>query len=88
MKLAEEGRIDLDAPVNNYLKRIQINEKDINESVRIRHLLTHTEGFTQKSIGGKTLDYTKLEDLGSFVKRTMPKRFTKPGIMVTYGNIW
>ena len=86
MKLAEEGKIDLDAPVNNYLKRIRINDKGSNEPVRVRHLLTHTEGFTQKSIGGKTLDYTKLEDLGSFVKRTMPKRFTEPGIMITYGN--
>ena len=86
MKLAEEGKIDLDAPVNNYLKRIKISETGYDEPVRIRHLLTHTEGFTQKSIGGKTLDYTKLEDLGSFVKRTMPKRFTEPDMMVTYGN--
>ena len=86
MKLAEEGRIDLDAPVNKYLKRFQISDKGYGEPVRIRHLLTHTEGFTQKSIGGKTLDYTKLEDLGSFVKRTMPKRFIEPGTIITYGN--
>ena len=86
MKLAEEGKIDLDAPVNDYLKRFKISDKGYKEPVRVRHLLTHTEGFTQKSIGGKTLDYTELQDLGRFVERTMPKRFIEPGVMITYGN--
>ncbi|MCP1224456.1 serine hydrolase [Sebaldella sp. S0638] len=86
MKLAEEGKIDLDAPVNDYLKRFKISDKGYKEPVRVRHLLTHTEGFTQKSIGGKTLDYTKLQDLGRFVERTMPKRFIEPGVIITYGN--
>jgi CubicO group peptidase (beta-lactamase class C family) len=47
MKLAEEGRIDLDAPVSRYLTRWQLpaSEHDHDE-VTIRRLLAHDAGLT------------------------------------------
>lgn len=47
MRLAEEGKVDLDAPANRYLKRWQIRSTkfDPNE-VTIRRLLSHTAGLT------------------------------------------
>ncbi len=55
MRLVEEGRLDLDAPANRYLKRWQIesSEYDAGE-VTIRRLLSHTSGL---SIHGY-LDYS------------------------------
>ncbi len=47
MRLVEQGRVGLDAPANQYLKRWQIpsNEFDAN-TITVRHLLSHTSGLT------------------------------------------
>ncbi len=42
MKLYDEGRIDLEAPVAQYVPEFGANGK---ESVTVRHLLTHTSGL-------------------------------------------
>lgn len=46
MKLVEQGRVELDAPINRYLKRYQVasNEFDADQ-VTIRRLLSHTSGL-------------------------------------------
>ncbi|HEX2421158.1 MAG TPA: serine hydrolase domain-containing protein [Acidimicrobiia bacterium] len=46
MKLVEQGAIDLDGPVNDYLDRLQI-ESDIYDpsAVTVRRLLSHTSGL-------------------------------------------
>lgn len=47
MTLAEQGRIDLDAPVSRYLTRWRLPEgKFDNEQVTVRRLLSHTAGLT------------------------------------------
>lgn len=53
MQLVEQGKIDLDTPIENYLpeiNQIQILNKDLTVKPRsipitMRHLLTHTSGF-------------------------------------------
>ena len=45
--LVDEGRIDLDAPVSNYLTRWNLPESDYDaEQVTVRRLLSHTGGLT------------------------------------------
>ena len=47
MKLVELGKINLDTPVNKYLKRWQLPpSKFDNEQVTVRKLLSHTAGLT------------------------------------------
>jgi CubicO group peptidase (beta-lactamase class C family) len=47
MTLAEQGRIDLDAPVSRYLTRWHLPESEFdNEQVTVRRLLSHTAGLT------------------------------------------
>lgn len=47
LKLAEEGRIDLDAPVSRYLTRWQLPASEYdNDEVTIRRLLAHNAGLT------------------------------------------
>ncbi len=47
MKLVELGKIDLDTPVNRYLKRWQLPPSEFdNEQVTVRRLLSHTAGLT------------------------------------------
>jgi CubicO group peptidase (beta-lactamase class C family) len=47
MKLVEAGKLDLDAPVSNYLTRWQLPPSEFNnEEVTVRRLLSHTAGLT------------------------------------------
>jgi CubicO group peptidase (beta-lactamase class C family) len=47
MKLVEDGRLDLDAPVNKILKRWQLPPGSFNnDEVTVRRLLSHTAGLT------------------------------------------
>lgn len=47
LRLAEEGRIDLDAPVSRYTKRWQLPDGPFDETqVTVRRLLSHTAGLT------------------------------------------
>jgi CubicO group peptidase (beta-lactamase class C family) len=47
MKLVEDGKLNLDAPVSRYLTRWQLPPSEFNnEEVTIRRLLSHTAGLT------------------------------------------
>ncbi|RYE64761.1 MAG: class A beta-lactamase-related serine hydrolase [Oxalobacteraceae bacterium] len=46
MTLVEEGRLDLDAPVSNYLTRWRLPPSSYNDQVTVRRILSHTAGFT------------------------------------------
>jgi len=47
LKLAADGRLDLDAPVSRYLTRWQLPESEFGtEGVTARRLLSHTSGLT------------------------------------------
>jgi CubicO group peptidase (beta-lactamase class C family) len=45
MKLVEDGKVDLDAPVKKYLEDFQLQDKEVTEKVTVRHLLTHMGGW-------------------------------------------
>lgn len=45
MRLVEQGRLSLDAPVSDYLPKFRlVNVRDITE-IKLRHLLTHSTGL-------------------------------------------
>jgi len=45
MRLVEDGRMDLDAPVRRYLPDFAVGDDETSRNVRIWHLLTHTPGW-------------------------------------------
>jgi CubicO group peptidase (beta-lactamase class C family) len=45
MQLADEGRLDIDAPVVNVLPELQLSDPEVTRTVTVRHLLTHTSGI-------------------------------------------
>ncbi len=50
MRLVEAGKVDLDAPVNRYLKRWQIRSTKFDPNdVTPRRLVSHTAGLTDWS---------------------------------------
>jgi len=53
MKLAEQGRLDLDAPVENYLRRWRLPPSEFDHSmVTVRRLLSHTAGTSLPGFKG------------------------------------
>jgi CubicO group peptidase (beta-lactamase class C family) len=54
LKLVEEGKIDLDTDVNNYLKdwKVETNKFTREKPVTLRGLLTHTAGLTVHGFRG------------------------------------
>ena len=45
MQLAEQGKVDLDAPVRKYIKDFKLRNKAVAEKVTVRQLLTHMGGW-------------------------------------------
>ena len=50
MQLAEQGKVDLNADVNTYLKEVQI-PATFPEPITLAHLMTHTSGFEDTTTG-------------------------------------
>ncbi len=45
MMLAEDGQLDLDAPIRTYLPGFRVHDAEASEKATIQHLLTHTSGW-------------------------------------------
>jgi CubicO group peptidase (beta-lactamase class C family) len=93
LRLVEEGLLELDAPVNDYLKRWKIPENDFTREhpVTLKHLLTHTAGLTVHGFPGYALTDeipTTLEVLdGAGPANTPPIRVdTIPGSIWRYSG--
>jgi CubicO group peptidase (beta-lactamase class C family) len=46
MRLVEEGKIDLDAPVRTYLPDLRLKDEGVAGAVTVRQLMNHTAGWT------------------------------------------
>jgi len=85
MQLFEQGKIDLNADINTYLKDFKIPDT-YPEPVTMTHLLTHTSGFEDfiSEIGARRAE--ELVPLGEFLERKMPARVLPPGKLTSYSN--
>jgi CubicO group peptidase (beta-lactamase class C family) len=83
MRLVEQGRLDLEAPVQRYLPEFRVKDPDATRDVAIWHLLTHTPGWE----GQLTPDDRGNESLSSFVRSQgeLPQ-LAPPGKVWSYNN--
>ncbi|RIK30634.1 MAG: penicillin-binding protein [Anaerolineae bacterium] len=58
MALAEQGKVNLDAPVRKYIKDFKLRDESVAKKVTVRHLLTHTGGW----VGDYFNDFGNRED--------------------------
>lgn len=85
MQLVEDGMIDLNQNINEYLNDFQIDQFD-GSPITSRHLLTHTAGFEIREIG---LTYTNPADaipLEEFISKKLPTQVRPPGLISSYSN--
>ena len=87
MELVEQGKLDLKADVNQYLKSFQIDNKNF-PPITLHHLLTHTDGFDVAwTIGAATHCNSAMPSLGEFLSQNLPKRVRQPGELYVYGDV-
>ena len=84
LQLADEGRVELDAPVRRYLPGFRVADETAAAAITVRHLLTHTAGF-----GGDVFTDTGRNDdaVALYVAGLagVAQDFT-PGAMWSYNN--
>ncbi len=87
MQLAEEGKLDLDADVNIYLKDFRI-PATYPQPITLKNLMTHTPGFEDLATGGRLFvrNGTDIIPLGEYLQERMPARVRPPGEVTAYSN--
>jgi CubicO group peptidase (beta-lactamase class C family) len=85
MSLIEEGLLDLDAPVSDYLSRWELPESSFNlDDVTARRLLSHTAGLTDELGFG---DYQPDEAIPALEESLRNPRASRgPGIEIAMGR--
>ncbi|RKS09169.1 CubicO group peptidase (beta-lactamase class C family) [Nocardiopsis sp. Huas11] len=83
MRLVEEGELDLDTDVQEYLDFTVPTSFD--EPLTLRHLLTHTAGFEER-IDGLILPEDADADLRDHLVTDPPEQVYAPGTVPAYSN--
>jgi CubicO group peptidase (beta-lactamase class C family) len=85
MQQYEEGKLDLDADVNKYLKGVQI-PATFEEPVTLKHLMAHTPGFDDGVVGLFAHKAEDVRPLAEVLREQMPSRVRPPGVLPSYSN--
>jgi CubicO group peptidase (beta-lactamase class C family) len=84
MQLEEQGKLDLDTDVNQYLD-FKIAPA-FGKPITLRNLMTHTGGFEEESNDVIITDPKQAVTLRDFLIANQPKRIFPPGVIPAYSN--
>jgi CubicO group peptidase (beta-lactamase class C family) len=86
MQLYEQGKVDLDTDVNQYLKTLKIPDT-FPQPITIRHLMAHTSGLAELIvIGTNRKDADSMLPLREVLAKDFPDRIRPPGEISSYSN--
>jgi CubicO group peptidase (beta-lactamase class C family) len=85
MQLVEQGKIDLDEDINNYLTTFQIPPYE-GKPVTMANLMTHSAGFEDYVVGLFAKDEESLSPLGKILAEQIPARVRPPSLHSSYSN--
>ena len=87
LQLYEEGKIDLDTNVNDYINPYKISNM-YNEPVTCRNLLTHSSGLDEESeLNLSTTDANSIKSQEYYFDNHPLKVITEPNTICRYSNI-
>src|SRR5438309_1605221 len=84
MQLVEQGKLDLDRDVNEYLDFAI--PKTYPEPITLRQLLTHTSGFEETLKNLFVAHESDMKPLRTYLANQMPARIFPPGKVPSYSN--
>ncbi|MEM7000167.1 MAG: serine hydrolase domain-containing protein [Pseudomonadota bacterium] len=85
MQLYEQGKLDLDADIQQYLPNLDI-PATFAEPIRVQDLFTHTAGFDERLVGLFSRDPADAIALQDILARELPARLRPPGEVSAYSN--
>ncbi len=84
MKLVEESRVDLRAPVRTYLPDFRVRDEATSREVSLWHLVTHTPGW-EGQLSTRDLGAEALADFATNTMATLPQ-LAPAGAVWSYNN--
>ena len=84
MQQVQEGKIDLDADINQYLD-FKIPPRK-GQPITMRQVMTHTAGFEEAVKDLISYDPNAVQSLGGYLKRWVPERIFDAGTTPAYSN--
>jgi CubicO group peptidase (beta-lactamase class C family) len=84
MALVDEGKLDLDTPVVEYLPELKLADERALEALTMRHLLSHTGGFFGDEFSDHGLGDDALEK--AIAAYSALRQYTAPGASWAYCN--
>ena len=86
MKLYEDGKIDLNENVNNYIKPFSV-ENSYSQPVTCANLLTHASGVDEESeLDVGTFNKDDIKSQQYFISKHLPKVVREPNTVSRYSN--
>ncbi|WP_191621129.1 serine hydrolase domain-containing protein [Marinihelvus fidelis] len=86
MQLVEQGKLDLDTDVNEYLDSVEIPDT-FDEPITLRHIMTHTAGFEDGALGYLIIDDPeRAVPLKEAMSKYRQERVNPPGKQTAYSN--
>lgn len=91
MQLAEQGEVDLDTDINEYLdfeigSTVKAGGEVEAEPITLHHLMTHTPGLEDYADSVFRLSAEQLLPLDEYVRQYLPTRIFPPGEVTAYSN--
>ncbi len=69
MQLVEQGKLELDAPVQRYLPWFQVANPEASSTITVRHLLNHTSGLSERGDPHASAYTSSLEEQGRLLSQ-------------------
>lgn len=82
--LVDQGKLDWDKPVHNYVPSIEFYNNDLNNSVTIRDMLSHRTGISRHDLIWYKSDFSR-KDLFERLKYLEPSQSLRQGFL--YNNL-
>jgi CubicO group peptidase (beta-lactamase class C family) len=87
MQLVEEGKLDLDADINTYLKGTGVQvPAAFGKPITLKNLMTHTPGLEDRPIGLFSHTSAEMRPLAEVLQKDLPARVRPPGVLASYSN--
>ncbi|MFV0363152.1 MAG: serine hydrolase domain-containing protein [Suipraeoptans sp.] len=86
MQLHEQGKIDIDANINEYLPENFLTKLNYDAPITMIHLMSHTAGFQETLYSVETDDSEEIVSLEQALRQSEPTQIYVPGEVCSYSN--